>query len=213
MKKPPGRPKGNVKKSPIKKDLPSEGNPGEFCPCSVYISEEISVGCYNCSKFWHLCCVGLIGLSEENVEKLSNWNCPDCFFSPHSKRFNSASSSSATKGECGTVRVVIKEELNIIQPVIAATVENAVRKCMAQATCTKQDVETVVKTYVEATKQSQKRLLRKRLVHKLHRVLLRKSLGNWMQIKLREKNGGQMLLLWMCLKVRWKVQLRSELMI
>ena len=152
----PGRRK-NVKKSPQKENNADVADKECYCPCDVYISEEISISCNNCTKYWHLCCVGLSGLTEENVEKLNNWNCPDCFFSPHSKRFTKTTST--VPGECGTMKVVIKEELHLIQPVIAATVENAVRKCMANSTCTKNDVESVVKSYAEATKQSQKQVI------------------------------------------------------
>ena len=156
MKK-PGRRRNNVMKSPRKENESGTEDNKCYCPCGVYIAEEFSVSCENCEKFWHLCCVGLSGLTEEMVEKLTNWNCPDCFFSPHSKKF--IKTNSTVPGECGTMKVMLKEELNLIQPVIAATVESAVRRCMTTSTCTKSDVEAVVKTYAEATKQSQKQVI------------------------------------------------------
>ena len=157
--KKPGRTPKNVRKSPKKSEASSDKDQSSYCPCSVYVSEEISVGCNNCSKFWHLCCVGLSGLTEQCVEKLSNWNCPDCFFSPYSRRFKSATTASTSNSDCWTLWVIIKEELNIIQPVIAATVESAIRRSMPDATCTKDDVESVVKSYAEATKLSQKNVI------------------------------------------------------
>ena len=41
------------------------------------------------------------------------------------------------------MRVILKEELNTIQPVIAATVADAVRRTLSSGTvCLKEDVET-----------------------------------------------------------------------
>ena len=58
------------------------------------------------------------------------------------------------------MRVILKEELNTIQPVIAATVADAVRRTLSSGTvCSKEDIETVVKTYAEATKQYQKKVI------------------------------------------------------
>ena len=155
-----GRPR--VKKSPKKKDLTATEDQTSFCPCNVYVSEEISTKCDECGKFWHLCCVGLSGLTEECMEKLVKWSCPDCFFTPHSKKFRRGSiptGSGSGSSECGTMRVMLKEELNTIQPVIAATVEDAVRRTLSGTVCSKDDVETVVKSYAEATKQSQKKVI------------------------------------------------------
>ena len=158
-----GRPAGsgkNVKKSPKKKDPATTEDQTSFCPCNVYVAEEISVKCDECGKFWHLCCVGLSGLTEDCVEKLVKWSCPDCFFTPHCKKFKGVQTGSGgSSGDCGTMRVMLKEELNTIQPVIAATVEDAVRRTMSGTVCSKDDVETVVKTYAEATKQSQKKVI------------------------------------------------------
>ena len=53
----------------------------------------------------HLCCVGLSGSTEECVGKLTKWSCPDCFFSPHCKKFLGAGISKSSVGsDCGTVR-------------------------------------------------------------------------------------------------------------
>ena len=166
-------PKGDKKAGrPPKKDTKSSKNTDstaaatddetvKYCPCNVHVSDEISVSCDDCGKYWHLCCVGLSGLTEECVGKLTKWSCPDCFFSPHCKKFLGAGISKSSVGsDCGTVRVILKEKLNTIQPVIAATVADAVRRTLSSGTvCSKEDVETVVKTYAEATKQSQKKVI------------------------------------------------------
>ena len=158
-----GRPpsKSNVKKIPVKKEnLPEDQ--ASYCPCDVYIPEEISIKCDNCSLYWHICCVGLSGLNEEMVNCLTKWDCPNCFFSPHSsKGMTVASSPGKNKGDCGTMKLILKEELQLIQPVIRATVEDAVRRTLpvVESSCSKKDVEAVVKTYADAAKQSQKSVI------------------------------------------------------
>ena len=62
-----------------------------------------------------------------------------------------------------TVGVMLKEELNNIQLVIAATVADAVRRTLSTGTVgSKEDAEIVVKTYAEATKQSQNKVIEER---------------------------------------------------
>ena len=61
--------KKKVVKSPVKNS--STQNEGEvdcdYCPCKQYLTGELSVACENCGKYWHLCCVGLRGLTEDMV--------------------------------------------------------------------------------------------------------------------------------------------------
>ena len=73
--------KKKVVKSPVKNSA-EVGH--EYCPCKEYLSGELSVACENCGKYWHLCCVGLRGLTEEMVAALENWQCQDCYRCPHS---------------------------------------------------------------------------------------------------------------------------------
>ena len=159
VKKQAGRRRKGVKKSPKKSSSAPEDDSG-YCPCEVFISEELSIKCDHCGIFWHLCCVGLSGLTEESVESLLKWHCPDCFYSPHCKKFkNVTQNSDADSSSCGTIRVLLKEELNLIQPVISATVEHAIRKSFSGNVCSKDDMEKVVKTWADVTKQSQKKVI------------------------------------------------------
>ena len=52
--------KKKVVKSPVKNSATQkEGEVGhDYCPCKEYLSGELSVACENCSRYWHLCCVG-----------------------------------------------------------------------------------------------------------------------------------------------------------
>ena len=50
-----------------------------YCLCNDYLEEELSIEYESCKKYWHLCCVGLRGLSEEMVSAFENWQCPDCY--------------------------------------------------------------------------------------------------------------------------------------
>ncbi|KAL5260526.1 hypothetical protein ACHWQZ_G010608 [Mnemiopsis leidyi] len=38
-----------------------------YCPCKDYMDVKLPVGCENCGEYWHLCCVGLKGLTMEMV--------------------------------------------------------------------------------------------------------------------------------------------------
>ena len=71
-----------VLKSPVKheaEDLKPVEQSVSYCPCNDYLAEELSIECESCKNYWHLCCVGLQGLSEEMVGALENWQCPDCY--------------------------------------------------------------------------------------------------------------------------------------
>ena len=79
-KRPPGN-KNKVVKSP-KKDVDASAAVEQYCPCKDYMEGELSVACDTCEKYWHLCCVGLRGLTAEAVDSLEGWQCPDCYTSP-----------------------------------------------------------------------------------------------------------------------------------
>ena len=69
-----------VLKSTVKyeaEDLKPVEQSVSYCPCNDYLEEELSIECESCKKYWHLCCVGLRGLSEDMVSALENWQCPD----------------------------------------------------------------------------------------------------------------------------------------
>ena len=160
-KRRPGRPPGQsrVVKSPKKNDPAAVIPEVVYCPCSDYMEGELSVECESCKKYWHLCCVGLRGLSEDMVSSLEGWNCPDCYRCPHSYKEIEISHSASSQSDCGTIKVMLKDELHAIQPVIRVTVENAVRKLLPISLCTKEDVQSAVKSYADVTKESQKKII------------------------------------------------------
>ena len=85
-----GRPaKQKVIKSPVKNEA-AEPKPAEklvpYCPCNDYLEDELSIECESCQKYWHLCCVGLCGLSADMVNAIENWECPDCYKCVYSYR-------------------------------------------------------------------------------------------------------------------------------
>ena len=85
-----------------------------YCPCKEYIEGELSIECETCNKYWHLCCVGLQGLTEKMITCLEHWECPDCFLCMFSYKKN----QDDKKPECTTMKLIIKEELHAVQPVI-----------------------------------------------------------------------------------------------
>ena len=151
--------KKKVVKSPVKNSATQkEGEVGhDYCPCKEYLSGELSVACENCSRYWHLCCVGLRGLTEQMVGLLENWQCQDCYQCPHS--YLDKSQSVPSSSESGSIKVMVRDELKAIQPVIRVTVENAVRNMLNNSVCSKEDVKEVVKSYAEVTEQSQKKAI------------------------------------------------------
>ena len=145
--------KQKVLKSPVKheaEDLIPVEQSVSYCPCNNYLEEELSIECESCKKYWHLCCVGLQGLSDEMVGALENWQCPDCY-----KCVYSYKKRPELNAECSTMRVILKDELHSIQPVIKVTVENAIRKLIPKSICSADDV----KSYAEVTKEHQRRVI------------------------------------------------------
>ena len=149
-----------VVKSPVKNSSSKdEGEVDhEYCPCNDYMTGELSVGCENCGKYWHLCCVGLRGLTEQMVGLLENWQCQDCYRCPHSYKENSPSVPSSS--DCGSIKAMVQDELIAIQPVIKVTVENAVRKLFSESVCSKDDIEGVVKSYADVAQKNQKEAIK-----------------------------------------------------
>ena len=142
-KKGPGRPKKIVTKSP-KKAENVDDSASRYCACNDYLEEELSIQCSSCEMFWHLSCVGLSGMCEESVLKLTNWRCYDCFKPVHSYL---GSASSVT--------------ISSIQPIIKATVMDALKEVIPQSVCSKEDVQKAVKSYADMTRETQKQVIEK----------------------------------------------------
>ena len=151
-----GRPK-KVVKSPKKKSSTDTGDSFDYCPCKKYIEDELSLGCENCHKFWHLCCVGLSGLEEKMVGLLQNWMCQDCYTCPHS--YIDKAQKPSTTSDCTTIKVMVRDELHAIQPVIKATIESAVKSVVSNSVCSKEDIKDVVKSYADVAKEAQKEVI------------------------------------------------------
>ena len=85
---------------------------------------------------------------------LEHWECPDCFLCIFSYK-----KIEDKKPECTTMKLMIKEELHAIQPVIRATIESAVKNILPKTVCSKEDVQSAVKSYVDATRESQRKVV------------------------------------------------------
>ena len=125
-----------------------------YCPCKEYIEGELSIECETCNKYWHLGCVGLQGLTEKMIACLEHWECPDCFLCIFSYK-----KIEDRKPECTTMKLMIKKELHAIQPVIRATIESAVKNILPKTVCSKEDVQSAVKSYADATQESQRKVV------------------------------------------------------
>ena len=88
------------------------------------------------------------------VSALENWQCPECYRCDYSYK-----KRPELNAECSSMRVILKDELHSIQPVIKVTVENAIRKLIPESICSADDVKEVVKSYAEVTKEQQRRVI------------------------------------------------------
>ena len=156
-----------------------------YYPCNDYLEEELSVECESCKKYWHLCCVGLRGLSEEMVSVLENWQCPDCYRCVYS--YNERPELNA---ECSSMRVILKDELHSIQPVIQVTVENAIRKLIPKSICSADDVKEVVKSYAEVTKEHQRRVIEEAALAKSSKDVVRQLDSDKIEREKKETQCG-----------------------
>ena len=86
------------------------------------------------------------------------------------------------------MRVILKDELHLIQPVIRVTVENAIRKLIPKSICSADDVKEAVKSYVEVTKESQRKVIEEATLAKSSRNVVESVAINLMQITLNEKD-------------------------
>ena len=166
-KKRPGRPKKFIK-SPKKKSLQDSGecssNDIDYCPCKDYKEDELSLECQKCNKYWHVCCVGLKGLSEEMIASLENWQCQDCYKCPHSYKAGPTCDSN--------VNVMVRDELHALQPLIKVTVEDAVKSILSKSVCSKEDVKDVVKSYADAAKESHKEVIQQAALTQSSKVVV-----------------------------------------
>ncbi|KAL5255516.1 hypothetical protein ACHWQZ_G010921 [Mnemiopsis leidyi] len=92
------------------------------------------------------------------VGLLENWQCQDCYVCPYSYKEKVAAAPSTS--DCGTMRVMVRDELHAIQPVIKVTVENVVRNLLTKSACSKDDLKEVVKSYADVTKECQKEIVK-----------------------------------------------------
>ena len=179
-KRGPGRPKKNpAKSSPVKPpDTTIDDVVDENCVCKMYKSEEVSLACDKCSVYWHISCVGLRGLTKEMVDSLEYWECPRCFVCPLTEK-------TPETPENRTLQLLIKEELNLINPVIRSTISDAIKECMPSDIFSKGDIKEMleegtskaVKSYADITSSSQKKVIEelsaaqstKAIVQQVHR--------------------------------------------
>ena len=159
-----GRPRQKPPKtSPLKCiDTPAVDD----CVCKEHKPGEVSVACDTCTVYWHLCCVGLKGLTETMMDAVEHWDCPNCFHCPL-KREEKSNSTVPTTPENRSLQLLIKEELNLINPVIRSTIKDAIRKALPAELCTMSDVKDIleestgkaIKSYADITATSQKKVL------------------------------------------------------
>ncbi len=149
------------------------------CTCKEHLDEAVMISCDSCEQWYHVKCVKLEGLTQEMVEKINEYECPFCIVSVakltppinhpilnvNTKMPNIATVTA--NGDSRTMQLIIKEELNLITPVIRATVQDVVKQALPSEICTKEEVKEMieesadkaVKTYSSVTAVTQKKVI------------------------------------------------------
>ena len=87
---------------------------------------------------------------------LENWESPDCYKCVYSYR-----EKPELNYECSSLRVILKDKLHMIQPVIRVTLDNVtlIRKLIPKSICSTEDVKEAVTSYAKVTKESQRKVI------------------------------------------------------
>ncbi len=62
--------------------LCSDHRPKDRCPCEMSKEKMWMIDCSQCKQHWHLDCVSLNGLGEDEINKLVDYLCPLCYVPP-----------------------------------------------------------------------------------------------------------------------------------
>lgn len=136
----------------------------EVCPCTRYVADEIYICCDNCESYWHLCCVGLNGLTMDMVKEIKCWMCPDCYISPKPGPKVKLLNSDISNSSCTTIRTMLKTELNLITPVLRSAVKDAVLSTMEKqhekvVEAVEKTTDKSMKSYAEVSVNQQKKII------------------------------------------------------
>ena len=105
------------------------------------------------------------------------------------------------------MRVILKDELHSIQPVIKVTVENAIRKLIPESICSADDVKEVVKSYAEVTKEQQRRVIEEAALAKSSKDVVESVVRQLDSDKIEREKGNSM---WLSLMFRSLKKLQAQ---
>ena len=113
------------------------------CPCKLYINGQ-AVQCEHCGMWWHSTCANLTGLNDESLNMLEQWNCPNCFRSPHMK-------VDFSPANCGVMIDMMVEKMVESAPVVAADLHNKIEESLKLTVknTIEEKIEAVVNDTVE----------------------------------------------------------------
>ena len=121
------------------------------CPCNDEITGATCICCDNCSQWYHLGCVNLVGLSQDAVTTLTDWRCPRCYLSPYTPQ------SFLRAALSGTDTTELSHDVNQI---VSDAVNDALQKFTGEA---KTLIENTTKaTYASTLKEGLKEAIDKR---------------------------------------------------
>ena len=118
----------------------------QSCLCGKNPKSVVWICCCSCSQWFHCECVSLGGLTKESVESIIKWECFLCFKTPFMSESDDPKSVNRQE-----LRKIVKEEICVV-----------VREELNEAfkgVCTKSDVKSAMKSYVDIVKEGHKEVM------------------------------------------------------
>ena len=149
-----------------KKDGDDDGEDGAIlCPCNEYIEGAGVVCCDECSIWWHIGCVGLLGLEREWVDKIVRYLCPRCYKCPYvekevkvNKNGKGPKSSENSKSVDQCTKEDLQMELLKIVPTITASVKSALGSTVTACKVAAEAAQKEIKSYAKTATDKQRTL-------------------------------------------------------
>ena len=137
-----------------------------YCPCNSFDKIKDNIQCPTCFIWYCAECVGLKGLTQDDMAKMVNWECYSCWsvsspiagkvITPVPQRCDEESvmpEEEPTRKE-KKVREIVQQEIAKLIPAIKETVEKSVNET-ANVTINK-ETQKQIKAYADAAAKSQK---------------------------------------------------------
>ena len=149
------------------------------CLCGVGPNNKSSMmQCTECKLWWHPACVGLEGLSNYTIKKLSAYKCPRCFtLSP--EIIEKLGIEDKSDAEPGSVKAEVQNEVKTLMPTIVKEVVAGVKAALGPSSVqqmVKEANDKISKSWADIAKTEQKKVIAD-VVEKTSDSAMQKSLS------------------------------------